>query len=102
MDDELEMVRFEVLTAILIMLHKSLVLALCIFRGLASCGCWCRCPQALLFTSYISPLYPCFVSSSPEDGDSMFLRNVSIDLQIHTAPKPKTSAETRNELKEAG
>jgi hypothetical protein len=27
-------------------------------------------------------------------GDSMFLRNVGIDLQIHTAPKHKTSAIT--------
>jgi hypothetical protein len=29
--------------------------------------------------------------SSEEDGDNMFLRNVGIDLQIHTVPKPKTS-----------
>jgi hypothetical protein len=28
------------------------------------------------------------------DGDSMFLRNVDIDLQIHTTPKPKTSTTT--------
>jgi len=27
----------------------------------------------------------------PEDGDSMFLRNVGIDLRNHTAPKPKTT-----------
>jgi hypothetical protein len=33
---------------------------------------------------------PCLVTSAPEDGD-MFLRNVGIDLQIHTAPKPETS-----------
>jgi hypothetical protein len=39
----------------------------------------------------ISPLLPCLVTSAPEDWDSMFLRNVDIDLQIHTAPKPKTS-----------
>jgi hypothetical protein len=32
--------------------------------------------------------------SAPEDGDSMFLRNVGIDLQIHTASKPKTSTTT--------
>jgi hypothetical protein len=47
-------------------------------------------PQPLLFRSYISPLLPCIVTSVPEDGDGMFLRNVGIDLQIHTAPKFKT------------
>jgi hypothetical protein len=31
------------------------------------------------------------VTSAPEDRDSVFLRNVGIDLQIHTAPKPKIS-----------
>jgi hypothetical protein len=31
---------------------------------------------------------------APEDGNSMFLRNVGIDLQIHTTPKPKTSTTT--------
>jgi hypothetical protein len=30
------------------------------------------------------------MTSAPEDGDSVFLRNFGIDLQIHTAPKPKT------------
>jgi hypothetical protein len=38
-----------------------------------------------------SPLLPFLVTSAPGDGDGMFLRNVGIDLQIHTAPKPKTS-----------
>jgi hypothetical protein len=38
----------------------------------------------------ISPLIPCLVISAPELGDSMFLQNVSINLQIHMAPKPKT------------
>jgi hypothetical protein len=33
------------------------------------------------------------VNSGAEDGD-MFLRNVAIDLQIHKAPKPKTSTST--------
>jgi hypothetical protein len=33
-------------------------------------------------------------TSVPENGDIMFLRNVGIDLQIHTAPKPKTSTTT--------
>jgi hypothetical protein len=47
-------------------------------------------PQPLLFRSYISSLLPFLVTSTPEDGDSMFLRNVGIDLQIHAAPKPKT------------
>jgi hypothetical protein len=36
----------------------------------------------------------CLVTSATEDGDSMFLRNVGIDLQIHTTPKPKTSTTT--------
>jgi hypothetical protein len=35
----------------------------------------------------------------PEDselhGDSMFVGNVGIDLQIHTAPNPKTSTPTQ-------
>jgi hypothetical protein len=30
------------------------------------------------------------ITSAPEDGDSVVLRNVGIDLQIHTEPKPKT------------
>jgi hypothetical protein len=30
------------------------------------------------------------VTSALIDGDSMFLRNVVIEVQIHTAPKPKT------------
>jgi hypothetical protein len=48
---------------------------------------------------YIGPekqgcaLLPCLVTSAPEDGDSMFLRNVGISLQIHGA-KPKTSTTT--------
>jgi hypothetical protein len=33
-------------------------------------------------------------SPAPEDGDSMFLRNVGIDLPIHMVPKPKTSTST--------
>jgi hypothetical protein len=40
-------------------------------------------------TAMLSP------SSVAEDGDSMFLRNVGIDLQIHTVPKPKTSTATK-------
>jgi hypothetical protein len=52
-------------------------------------------PQPLRFKSYISPLFPCLVTSSPGDRDRMFLRNVSISLQIHTAPKPKTSTRKR-------
>jgi hypothetical protein len=39
----------------------------------------------------LSPLLPCLVTSAPEDGDSTFRRKVSIGLQIHMAPKPKTS-----------
>jgi hypothetical protein len=31
------------------------------------------------------------VTSAPEYGDNMFLRNVGIYLQIHTAPKANTS-----------
>jgi hypothetical protein len=48
-------------------------------------------PQPLLFTSYISPLFPCLVTSSPKAGDSMLLRNVGTDLQIHMTSKPTTS-----------
>jgi hypothetical protein len=33
-----------------------------------------------------------------EEGDSMFLRNVGIDLKIHTAPKLKNSTTTRQLL----
>jgi hypothetical protein len=35
-------------------------------------------------------LFPYLVTSAPEDGNSMFLRNVGIDLQIYTALKPQT------------
>jgi hypothetical protein len=28
-------------------------------------------------------ILPCLVTSTPEDGDSMFLRNAGIDLQKH-------------------
>jgi hypothetical protein len=49
------------------------------------------CPQPLLFMSYITTLLPCLVTSAPEDGDRKFLRNVSIDLQIHTALKTSTA-----------
>jgi hypothetical protein len=55
------------------------------------------CPHPLLFRSYISPPLPCLVTLAPENGDSMFLRNVGIDLQIHTAPKPKTSTAKRKQ-----
>jgi hypothetical protein len=47
---------------------------------------------------YTNPQLPCPVTSSPEDGDSMFLGNVGIDLQIHTAPKLKTSTTTTQEV----
>jgi hypothetical protein len=40
-------------------------------------------------TSY-GPLFRCLVTSAPEDGDRMFLRNVGIDLQVYTALKPNT------------
>jgi hypothetical protein len=33
----------------------------------------------------ISIFRGCLVTSAPEDGDGMFLRNVGIDLQIHGA-----------------
>jgi hypothetical protein len=29
---------------------------------------------------------------SPEDGESMFLQNVGIYLQVHTAPKTRTAS----------
>jgi hypothetical protein len=35
----------------------------------------------MLFRSYISPVFPCLVISAPEDGDSIFLRNIGIVLQ---------------------
>jgi hypothetical protein len=54
--------------------------------------------QPLLLTSYISPVLPCPVTSAPENGDSMFLQNVGIDLQIHMAPKHKTSKRTNRKL----
>jgi hypothetical protein len=34
---------------------------------------------------------PALPLQPPAGGDSMFLRNVGIDLQIHKAPEPKTS-----------
>jgi hypothetical protein len=53
---------------------------------------WFISPQPLLFRSYISPLPPCLVTSATEDGDSMFLRNFGIDLQIRISPISKVSA----------
>jgi hypothetical protein len=35
--------------------------------------------QPLPFWSYISPLFPCLVTSALEDGDNMFLQNIGID-----------------------
>jgi hypothetical protein len=37
------------------------------------------------------------VTSTPEDGHGMFLRNVGIDLKMNTTPKPKTSTTTDTE-----
>jgi len=44
-----------------------------------------------------STYLPC--TSAPEDGDSMFLRNVDTYLQIHTAPKSKTSTTNQSQSK---
>jgi hypothetical protein len=53
-------------------------------------------PSALaLQVLYVSPLFPCLVTSAPEYGDSMFLWNISIDLQIHMVPNLKTSTKTK-------
>jgi hypothetical protein len=41
------------------------------------------------FWSYISPLFPCLVTSALEDGDGMFRRNFGVDQHINTAPNPK-------------
>jgi hypothetical protein len=35
---------------------------------------------------------------SPEDGDSMFLRNVDICRRVHTAPKPRRIALSQMEV----
>jgi len=45
-------------------------------------------PCGHVATDVVEELAIC--SFSPEDGDSMFLRNVEIDLRNHTAPKSKT------------
>jgi hypothetical protein len=55
---------------------------------------WLPALSPLLFRSYKTPLLPYLVTSAPADGDSMFLRNVGINLQKHTAPNPKISATT--------
>jgi hypothetical protein len=41
-------------------------------------------------------LLPCLVTSSPEDGDSMFLRNVGIDLKIHNGAKTQDLYNMKN------
>jgi hypothetical protein len=51
-------------------------------------------PQPLLFTSYINPSLLFLITPASENGGSMSLRNVVIDLQIYTAPKPKSSTTT--------
>jgi hypothetical protein len=61
--------RFEVLTAIIIILMK--------YRVLDTCG-------------FVVNVNVSGVTSLPEDGVSMFLRNIRIGLQVHTAPRPKT------------
>jgi hypothetical protein len=43
-------------------------------------------PQPLHFRLYKS-LYSLLVTSAPENGDIMFLRNVGINLKMHTTPK---------------
>jgi hypothetical protein len=45
--------------------------------------------SVLLILCSPSTSQPC--QFSPEDADSMFLRNVGTNLQNHTAPKPKTT-----------
>jgi hypothetical protein len=52
-------------------------------------------PQPLLFRSYISPLFPCLVTSAPEDGDSMFLRN-DIDYKSTWCQNPRLQQEQEN------
>jgi hypothetical protein len=56
---------------------------------LAPCGLADKCRRfgQTIFRSYIRPLLLCLVTWAPEDGDSIFLRNVGIDPQIHAAPK---------------
>jgi len=47
----------------------------------------------MIYSGRSNPLVPsCHVS--PEDGDSMFIRNVYIDLRTDKAPKPKTTPAT--------
>jgi hypothetical protein len=46
-------------------------------------------PSGLALLVLYNPLFPCFVTSAMEDGDTMFLRNVGIDQHINMAPKPK-------------
>jgi hypothetical protein len=53
-------------------------------------------PQPLLFRSYINPLFPCLVTSAPEDGNSKFLRNVSIDLQTTRFQDPRLQQQQHN------
>jgi hypothetical protein len=41
---------------------------------------------------------PCVTIFIPEDGDSLFLRNVCTYLQVHTALQPKRQQSTSNIL----
>jgi hypothetical protein len=51
-------------------------------------------PIRSLWAVYREGGWVCLATSTPEDGGSMFLRNVGIGLQIHTAPKPRISTTT--------
>jgi hypothetical protein len=61
----------------------------CVFLR-AKESCWFRC--GLYWITWQQKCKQ-FVYFSPEDADSIFLRNVGIDLRYHTAPKPNTTSE---------
>jgi hypothetical protein len=93
-----------------------MVTALLLFRALAQCRLFGRCqrfgetwclhlqgwikhiiPDLLILTDGLCAEFPPVCDSwgfhvSPEDGDSMFLRNAGIYRRVYMAPKPKKSS----------
>jgi hypothetical protein len=107
-------VRFKVLTTIVILFFNFWVLVPCWYVGrcrrfgetyclhLAGLKWQVREIEGLYMTRKVradrrepSPLFPYLFTSVLEDGDSTFLRNVGIDQHINTAPKTKNYKKTR-------
>jgi hypothetical protein len=72
--------------------QRQMLLSSFVSRTVVCAGKWLYRTQKLC-TSRPSGVQPTVTVSisSPEDGDSMFLRNVGIYRRVYTAPKPRTA-----------